>query len=86
MFGMQFNIANEYIAVATNALKEVRIVRSVDTENFDRNVWMTITPEGRLDDGVTADGPFNSFDEAKRNAETYVGFTVKDFGKILASA
>jgi len=50
------------------------------------HVWMTITPEGRLDDGVTADGPFNSFDEAKRNAETYVGFTVKDFGKILASA
>ena len=73
---MQFTVIDETTAVATNSLKEVRIVRSV-TGVYDRNVWMVYTPEGRLADGYTSAGPFISFDAAKRNAEMNVGMHIK---------
>lgn len=78
---MQFKIVNEHVAVATNSIKEVRIVRSIDRANFDRNSWMLYTPEGRLCDEFTSAGPFVSFDAAKRNAEMNVGVKMnwKDF-------
>ena len=70
---MTFEAISETIAVATNSLKEVRIERFVDTNNYDRNHWMLYTPEGRLLDDFTSAGPFVSFDAAKRNAEMNVG-------------
>lgn len=74
---MQFKVVNEHTAVATNSLKEVRIVRSIDYDNYDRNTWMLYTPEGGLLDEFTSRGPFVSFDAAKRNAEMNVGMTIK---------
>lgn len=73
---MQFKAISETIAVATNSIKEVRIERFVDTNNYDRNHWMVYTPEGRLFDGFTSAGPFVSYDAAKRNAEMNVGMTM----------
>ena len=73
---MQFAIVDENTAVATNALKSVRIVREI-TDNFDRNIWTVYTDEGRLDDNVTVSGPFKSFDAAKRDAECEVGMTIQ---------
>lgn len=69
---MQFEAISETIAVATNSIKPVQIVRSV-TGVYDRNEWMVYTPEGRLCDGYESAGPFISFDAAKRNAEMNVG-------------
>lgn len=73
---MQFKVISENIAVATNSIKEVRIERFIDTNNYDRNHWMLYTPEGGLDDTFTSRGPFVSFDAAKRNAEMNVGFNI----------
>ena len=73
---MTFKAISETIAVATNSLKEVRIERFVDANNFDRNHWMVYTPEGRLLDDFTSAGPFVSFDAAKRNAEMNVGMKI----------
>ena len=70
---MTFEAISETIAVATNSIKEVRIERFVDTNNYDRNRWMVYTPEGRLLDGFTSAGPFVDFEAAKRNAEMNVG-------------
>ena len=70
---MQFKAINEHTAEATNSIKPVRIVRSVDTNNYDRNSWMLYTPEGRLLDEFTSAGPFVDFESAKRNAEMNVG-------------
>lgn len=70
---MTFEAISETIAVATNSIKEVRIERSVDTNNYDRNHWMVYTPEGRLLDSFTSAGPFVDFETAKRNAEMNVG-------------
>lgn len=74
---MQFKVVDEHTAVATNSLKEVRIVRSIDYDNYDRNTWMVYTPEGGLLDKFTSRGPFTSFDAAKRNAEMNVGMHIK---------
>lgn len=81
---MNFKTVNFCTAEATNSLKPVRIVRYV-TGEYDCNEWMLYTPEGCLDDQKTQAGPFNSFQEAKRHAEAYVGFTYS-MGKIIASA
>ena len=70
---MTFEAISETIAVATNSIKEVRIERNRDMNNYDRNTWMLYTPEGRLLDDFTSAGPFVSFDAAKRNAEMNVG-------------
>ena len=70
---MQFEAIGETIAVATNSIKEVRIERNRDTNNYDRNTWMLYTPEGGLLDEFTSRGPFVSFDAAKRNVEMNVG-------------
>lgn len=72
---MTFKAIDETIAVATNSIKEVKIVRSV-TEEFDRNEWNVYTPEGRLIDNVLVAGPFSSFENAKRNAEMNVGMAM----------
>ena len=74
---MQFKVVNEHTAVATNSLKEVRIVRSIDYDNYDRNTWTLYTPEGGLLDKFTSRGPFTSFDAAKRCAEMNVGMHIK---------
>ena len=71
---MTFETLDETTAVATNSLREVRIVRGVAPAQYDRNTWMVYTPEGRLDDKFTSAGPFVSFDAARRNAEMTVGF------------
>lgn len=70
---MTFEAISETITVATNSIKEVRIHRLVDANNYDRNTWMLYTPEGRLLDDFTSAGPFVSFDAARRNAEMNVG-------------
>lgn len=70
---MTFEAINGTTAVATNSIKEVRIVRSVDESNYDRNFWMVYTPEGRLLDDFTSAGPFVTYEAAKRNAEMNVG-------------
>lgn len=70
---MMFTAIDETTAVATNSIKEVRIVRGVAPAEYDRNTWMLYTPEGRLDDDFRSAGPFISFDAAKRNAEMNVG-------------
>jgi hypothetical protein len=70
---MTFEAISETIAVATNSIKEVRIERNRDMNNYDRNTWMLYTPEGRLLDDFTSAGPFVSFDAARRNAEMNVG-------------
>lgn len=70
---MTFEAIDQWTATATNAIKPVRVVRSVDKNDYDRNTWMVYTPEGRLLDDFTSAGPFVSFDAAKRNAEMNVG-------------
>ena len=70
---MQFKVISENIAIATNSIKEVRIERFIDTNNYDRNHWMLYTPEGGIIDKFTSRGPFVSFDAARRNAEMNVG-------------
>lgn len=70
---MTFEAISETIAVATNSIKEVRIERNRDMNNYDRNTWMLYTPEGRLLDDFTSAGPFVSFEAAKRNAEMNIG-------------
>ena len=70
---MTFEAISETIAVATNSIKDVRIERNRDMNNYDRNTWMLYTPEGRLLDDFTSAGPFVSFEAAKRNAEMNVG-------------
>jgi len=72
---MTFKAINENTVVATNALREVQIYRIVSDE-FDRNEWMVYTPKGRLDDDVIYEGPFASFDAARRDAEANVGFNM----------
>ncbi len=74
---MTFETIDETTAVATNSLKEVRIVRGVASDDYDRNTWMLYTPEGGLFDQFTSRGPFVSFDAAKRNAEMNVGMSIK---------
>ena len=74
---MTFKAISETIAVATNSIKEVRIERNRDMNNYDRNTWMLYTPEGRLLDDFTSAGPFVSFDAAKRCAEMTVGMHIK---------
>jgi len=64
---MQFDVIDETTVVATNTPKSVRIVREV-TDNFDRNVWYVYTDEGRIYDNMTASCPFDSFENAKRDA------------------
>jgi hypothetical protein len=73
---MKFEVIDEITAVATNSIKTVRIVREVNPFNYDRNVWMLYTPQGRLLDNFTSAGPFVSFDAAKRNAEMNVGMKI----------
>jgi hypothetical protein len=73
---MKFEVIDEITAVATNSIKTVRIVREVNPFNYDRNVWMLYTPDGRLLDNFTSAGPFVSFDAAKRNAEMNVGMKI----------
>lgn len=73
---MTFEAISETIAVATNSIKEVRIERNRDMNNYDRNTWMVYTPEGRLLDEFTSAGPFVSFEAAKRNAEMNVGMKI----------
>lgn len=80
---MKFNIIDENTVTATNSLKPVTIVRSIDCNNFDRNTWMVYTTEGRLDDDFTSAGPFVSFDAARKNAEMNVGFTWKELAEAL---
>lgn len=70
---MTFKAIDKATAVATNSIKEVRIVRTCNPFNYDRNFWMIYTPSGRLDDDFTSAGPFTSFEAAKRNAEMNVG-------------
>lgn len=79
---MKFEAINDRIAVATNSLKPVRIVRSV-VEPYDLNEWMIYMPEGDLFGNFDPVGPFDSFDDAKRNAEMNVGFTWKELGDAL---
>lgn len=70
---MRFEVVDEHTAVATNSIKPVRIVRDIDTNNYDRNTWMLYTPDGGLLDEFVSRGPFVSFDAARRNAEMNVG-------------
>jgi hypothetical protein len=74
---MTFEAVSETIAVATNSLKRVVIVRSVDPFNYDRNLWMVYTPDGRLDDNKDSAGPFTSWERATREAEAEIGMTMK---------
>lgn len=69
---MEFKVINEHTAVATNSLKEVRIVRSIDYDNYDRNSWTVYTPNGGSYDKFISRGPFTSFEKAKRCAELNV--------------
>jgi hypothetical protein len=78
---MKFEAVSETVAVATNSLKPVTIVRSVG--EYDRNTWMIYMPEGDLLGDTTSAGPFDSFDAAKRNAEMNVGFTWKELADAL---
>lgn len=73
---MQFDTVNFCTAVASNSIKTVRIVRYA-TGEYDRNEWMVYTPDGRLLDDRTQSGPFDSFNDAQRDAETHVGMTFK---------
>ena len=73
---MTFKAVTETIAIATNSLKEVRIVRDVNPFDYDRNFWMLYTPSGRLLDELTEAGPFASFEAAKRTAEMTVGMKI----------
>lgn len=70
---MMFKAIDKITAVATNSIKTVRIVRTTDVNDYDRNLWMLYTPDGGLDDEFLTRGPFVSFDAAKRNAEMNVG-------------
>lgn len=65
---------NNTLYVATNSLKEVRIVRF--NGRSGQCLWLLETPEGGLLDEFTSRGPFVTFEEAKRNAEMNVGFTM----------
>ena len=73
---MLFDTINETTAIATNSIKEVRIVRGVAPAEYDRNTWIVFTPEGRLMDDFRSAGPFVSFEAAKRNAEENVGMNM----------
>jgi hypothetical protein len=73
---MTFEAVSETIAVATNSLKKVVIVRSINPFDYDRNFWMVYTPEGRLDDNKDSAGPFTSWEQAKREAECEVGMAM----------
>ena len=73
---MKFKVIDGATAVATNSIKEVRIVRTVDQNDYDRNFWMLHTPEGGLLDTFTTRGPFVSFEAAKRDAEMNVGIKI----------
>jgi len=70
---MVFDAINGTTAVARNSIKEVRIVRTVNPFDYDRNFWMLYTPGGGIDDDITTHGPFTSYEAAKRNAEMHVG-------------
>lgn len=74
---MQFDTVDYCTAIASNSLKPVRIVRNV-TNDYDRNEWMVYTPDGRLLDECTQSGPFNSFNDAQRDAEAHVGMSIKE--------
>ena len=63
---------------ATNALKPVLINES------NGRFWLDM-PKGTLYDNKHITQFFQTFDEAKRYAETYVGFTCK-MGELIASA
>lgn len=56
---------------ATNSIKSVNIHKRHD------NTFMLFTPEGGLLDEFTSRGPFITFEEAKRSAETHVGVKVQ---------
>jgi hypothetical protein len=79
---MKFEAVNDRIAVATNSLKPVRIVRSV-VEPYDLNEWMIYMPEGDLFGNFDPVGPFDSFDDAKRYAEMEVGMMIKYESEVL---
>ena len=79
---MKFEAVNDRIAVATNSLKPVRIERNV-TGPYDRNTWMIYMPEGDLFGNFDPVGPFDSFDDAKRNAEMEVGMMIKYESEVL---
>jgi hypothetical protein len=79
---MKFETPDYRVAVATNSLKPVTIVRSIGV-HFDRNTWMVYMPEGGLVNEFTSAGPFVSFDAAKRYAEMEVGFTWKELADAL---
>jgi len=78
---MKFEAVSETVAVATNSLKPVKIVRSIG--EYDRNTWMLYMPDGDLFGNFTSAGPFVSFDAAKRYAEMNVGFTWKELAEAL---
>lgn len=63
---MMFKAIDKITAVATNSIKTVRIVRTTDVNDYDRNLWMLYTPDGGLDDEFLTRGPFVSFGAAKR--------------------
>ena len=72
MIGMNFDVKSNNVYVATNSIKPV-IIR----EEGDFDFYMDM-PEGL---NIHFDDPiknmfFPTFDEAKRWAETYVGFTM----------
>ena len=72
MIGMDFDVKSNNVYVATNSMKPV-IIR----EEGDFEFYMDL-PEGKNDefDGPMEDMFFKTFDEAKRWAEGYVGFTI----------
>lgn len=80
MIGMNFDVKSNNVYVATNSIKPV-IIREVDDFDFFLDL-----PEG---DGSIASRimnlHFETFDEAKRWAEAYVGFTCP-MGELIASA
>jgi hypothetical protein len=80
MIGMNFDVKSNNVYVATNSIKPV-IIR--EESDFDFFLDM---PEG---DGKIASRimnlHFETFDEAKRWAEAYVGFTMP-MGELIASA
>lgn len=63
---------------STNSLRPVHIVKN------NGRFWLDC-PEGTLDTNRHVTQFFNTFDEAKRYAEVYVGFNIK-MGELIASA
>jgi hypothetical protein len=81
MIGMNFDVKSNNVYVATNSIKPVNI-REVDDFEFYMDM-----PEGINDyfNDPIKNMFFKTFDEAKRWAESYVGFTMP-MGELIASA